>query len=354
MLARGGLKGPFEGPLLSSRVSADGLGPARLARGESKGPFEGPLLSRARLRHRRLNVVEDVVGHVAEDEHHEGRSRRAASASRSRSAPRLASAISLNMVSAAEPRCKAGSRIGAPARGEASVIGRGGLRFSLGGSVSKVTVEAVFFSVLALLFLGMVAMQIAGHRYGLRRGSDELFGSSEGTAAVEAALYALLGPWWPSPSAAPRSAWRRRAAADRRGGPTPIGTAYLRVDLLPAAEQPRIREEMRATSTSRLALLRPAAGLPEGGRRAGAPTRSSSRSGPTRWTRPRARRTSRATLLVLPSLNAMFDVASKRYAALRMHVPMAIFIQLLLIALGCGFFAGIGMARGENARATCT
>ncbi len=44
-LARGGSKGPSQGPL-PSRVSSDGLGPTELARGGSKGPSQGPLPSR--------------------------------------------------------------------------------------------------------------------------------------------------------------------------------------------------------------------------------------------------------------------------------------------------------------------
>ena len=54
---------------------------------------------------------------------------------------------------------------------------------------------------------------------------------------------------------------------------------------------------------------------------------------------------SRAALLLLPSLNHMFDVATARYAALRMHVPGAIFILLSTLALVCAFFAGVGMAK---------
>src|SRR5205814_1372679 len=50
-------------------------------------------------------------------------------------------------------------------------------------------------------------------------------------------------------------------------------------------------------------------------------------------------------LLVLQSLNQAFDVATARYAALRTHVPGAIFILLPVLALACAFFAGIGMAR---------
>jgi hypothetical protein len=190
-------------------------------------------------------------------------------------------------------------------------------------------------------------MQIAGHRYGLRRGSDELFGSSEGTAAVEAALYALLGLFvaFTFSGASDRLENRRQLIVEESNA---IGTAYLRVDLLPAQEQPRIRAEMRRYLESRLAFYDQLLDF----RKAVAEREHSDQIQQQIWTHAldaaaRAPDT-RATLLVVPSLNAMFDAASKRYAALRMHLPAAIFIQLLLIALCCGFFAGIGMSKRKR------
>jgi hypothetical protein len=213
--------------------------------------------------------------------------------------------------------------------------------------VTIVKVEAVFFSVLALLFLGMIAMQIAGHRYGLRRGSDELCGSSEGTAAVEAALYALLGLFvaFTFSGASDRLEARRQLIVEESNA---IGTAYLRLDLLPAADQPRIRDEMRRYLESRLTFYDRLLDF----RGASAEREHADQLQQQIWNHAlgaagRAPDT-RATLLVLPSLNAMFDAASKRYAALRMHLPVAIFIQLLLIALVCGFFAGIGMSKRKR------
>jgi hypothetical protein len=213
--------------------------------------------------------------------------------------------------------------------------------------VTIVKVEAVFFSVLALLFLGMIAMQIAGHRYGVRRGGDELFGSSEGTAAVEAALYALLGLFvaFTFSGASDRLEARRQLIVEESNA---IGTAYLRLDLLPEADQPLIRVEMRRYLESRLMFYDRLLDF-----RAAAEERErADRIQQQIWTHALTAAASapdtRATLLVLPSLNAMFDAASKRYAALRMHLPVAIFVQLLLIALCCGFFAGIGMSKRKR------
>jgi hypothetical protein len=213
--------------------------------------------------------------------------------------------------------------------------------------VTNVKVEAVFFAVLALLFAGMIVMQIAGHRYGLRRTTDELFGSSEGTAAVEAALYALLGLFvaFTFSGASDRLENRRQLIVEESNA---IGTAYLRLDLLPAAEQPALRAEMRSYLEARLAFYD---GLLDF-RGALAERERADQIQQQIWSDALAAAArapdTRATLLMLPSLNAMFDAATKRYAALRMHLPAAIFIQLLLIALVCGFFAGIGMSKRKR------
>ena len=163
-------------------------------------------------------------------------------------------------------------------------------------------------------------------------GATNSFGSSEGTAAVEAALYALLGLFvaFTFSGASDRLESRRQLIVDESNA---IGTAYLRVDLFRAAEQPRIREEMRRYLESRLAFYDQLLDF----RKAVAERERSDQIQQQIWTHAldaaaRAPDT-RATLLVVPSLNAMFDAASKRYAALRTHVPVAIFIQLLLIAL---------------------
>ena len=213
--------------------------------------------------------------------------------------------------------------------------------------MTSVKVELVFFAMLAILFAGMIAMQIAGHRYGLRRGSNELFGSSEGTAAVEAALYALLGLFvaFTFSGASDRLENRRQLIVEESNA---IGTAYLRLDLLPAADQPRIRDEMRRYLASRLAFYDQLLDF----RAAIAERERADQIQQEIWSDAVAAASrapdSRATLLVLPSLNAVFDAASKRHAALRMHLPVAIFIQLLLIALVCGFFAGIGMSKRKR------
>ena len=181
--------------------------------------------------------------------------------------------------------------------------------------------------------------------------NDPIAGS-EGTAAVEAALYALLGLMvaFTFSGAEERLNARKQLIVEEVQS---IGTAYLRFDLLRAEDAAVLREEMREYVDARLAyydeLLDFAAARAE---RRRWPTTSSSGSGRHAVAASAKMGDSRAALLVLQSLNQAFDVAIARYAALRTHVPGAIFILLLVLALACAFFAGIGMARRRGPPST--
>ena len=209
-----------------------------------------------------------------------------------------------------------------------------------------VLVNVVFFGVLALLFLGMVGMQIAGHHYGIRRADGE-GASSEGTAAVEATLFAMLGLLvaFTFSGADTRLDARRKLIIEEANA---VGTAYLRLDLLRAEDEPILQGEMRRYVDSRLAYYDELLDF----RAAKAERARSEQLQQEIWTHAVAASArasdSRAALLVLQSLNAMFDVATERYAALRTHVPLAIFVLLIVMALACSFFAGIGMSRRRH------
>jgi hypothetical protein len=205
-------------------------------------------------------------------------------------------------------------------------------------------VNLIFFGLLGFLFLGMVAMQIAGHHYALRRQENDPVAGSEGTAAVEASLYALLGLLvaFTFSGGETRLSARKQLIVEEVQS---IGTAYQRLDLLQAEDAAVLREEMRQYVDARLAyydkLLDFAASRAE--------RRRADDLQQQIWSHAVAATArlgdSKVMLLVLPSLNQVFDVATARYAALRTHVPGAIFILLFVLALVCAFFAGIGMAK---------
>jgi hypothetical protein len=54
-----------------------------------------------------------------------------------------------------------------------------------------------------------------------------------------------------------------------------------------------------------------------------------------------------APVIVLPALNAMFDIATSRLAATQMHPPMIVYVVLAVISLVCGFLVGYEMGATE-------
>jgi hypothetical protein len=201
--------------------------------------------------------------------------------------------------------------------------------------------QALLFGVLAALFLVTVALQLAGYRIGQRhRKHPER--PSEGTAAVEGAIFALLGLLiaFTFSGTQDRLAYRRTLIVREADA---IGTAYLRLDLLPSEAQPMLRAEMRHYVDSRIAyygkLLDFDAAEKEHQRTAqlqnqiwqDAVLAAAETGDPT------------ASLILLPALNEMFDVTTDREAALRTHTPLAIYGLLAVLGLSCAFVAGMGM-----------
>jgi hypothetical protein len=115
-----------------------------------------------------------------------------------------------------------------------------------------------------------------------------------------------------------------------------IGTAYLRLDLLPPAAQPALRQLFRDYTTSRLhlydAVSEEVSPATEHLQReiwrqsvaaVGAPGASVD-----------------ATKLLLPALNAMIDITATRQNAFNMHPPAVVFLLLFAFSCGSAFLAG--------------
>ena len=119
-----------------------------------------------------------------------------------------------------------------------------------------------------------------------------------------------------------------------------IGTAYLRLDLLPPAAQPALRQLFRDYTTSRLGLYRAV----------------SNEVSPVSehlqreiWTQSVAAAASPganvdATKILLPALNAMIDISNTRRNVFNMHPPEVVFLLLFLFSGGAAFLAGYSMS----------
>ena len=210
------------------------------------------------------------------------------------------------------------------------------------------TVNAVWFA--AFLFIGLLVCLELGRRWGTRQLERDPEGARLGTGAVEGAVFALLGLLiaFTFSGAAERFDARRHLIVEEANA---IGTAWLRLDVLPAESQPALRELFRQYVDSRLAAYRALpdidAAKAELDRSAELQTQIWSRAVEAARSSP----TPAATTVLLPALNEMIDIVTTRTAAMYMHPPLAIYVLLFILALLGAAFAGAAMA-GSKTRST--
>jgi hypothetical protein len=126
-----------------------------------------------------------------------------------------------------------------------------------------------------------------------------------------------------------------------------IGTAWLRLDLLPADAQPELRELFRRYLDARLAVYRQ---LPDFAAARAELDKGNTIQGGI-WSRATKACQITPTVLtaqLLPALNEMFDRAAERTAAIQIHQPTIIFLMLGVLALMCALLAGYAMAGGKS------
>lgn len=207
------------------------------------------------------------------------------------------------------------------------------------------------FSLIALLLVtgllaGMLLLLETGRRIGLRQMAKDSKGAHQGLGAVEGAVFGLMGLLiaFTFSGAASRFDARRQLVVEEAND---IGTAYLRLDMLPTAAQPALRESFRRYLDARLAVYRK---LPDLQAAEAELARATELQGEI-WTQAVAacrEAAQPASMLVLPALNQMIDITTTRTMATQMHPPMIIFVMLAALALASAVLAGYGMAASQT------
>jgi hypothetical protein len=197
-----------------------------------------------------------------------------------------------------------------------------------------------------LMFAGMFAALIvclqAGRRTGRRAFGGDDHARPAGLGTVEAVTFGLLGLLLALTfsGAAGRLDTRRGQIVDEANA---IGTAWLRLDTLPVNAQPGLRDAFRRYTDARIAVYRTFS--ISGVEAARAEVARSMALQQEIWSGAVAasREVPSATVVVLPAINAMFDIAATRVAATQMHPPTIVYGVLALISLVCGFLVGYEM-----------
>lgn len=208
---------------------------------------------------------------------------------------------------------------------------------SLAGSSSNATWMAAGLS--GVLFVGMLLAIEAGRWMGTRARAR----GSVGIGVVDGAIFSLFGLLiaFTFSGAASRFDHRRELIVEESNA---IGTAWLRVSLLPGDEQPAMREAFRRYLDSRLEIYRR---IPDEKAVAEAMKANADIQGEI-WDSAvetcRSAGQSPCSMLLLPALNQMFDIATVRTMATHIHPPAIIVEMLALLAIASALLAGHGMA----------
>ena len=203
----------------------------------------------------------------------------------------------------------------------------------------------IVFVFIPGLFLTMLLLLEVGRRIGLRRLAEETERERVGLSTVEGAIYGLLGLLvaFTFYGAASRFEARRVLVLQEANA---IGTAYLRLDLLPVAAQPALRQKFRRYTEARLAAYRDVSDLDASNAQIARATVLQQDI----WTGAVAALREApppATQLLLPALNEMIDITTSRKIAAMTHTPSLILGALGMLALFCSVLAGYGLAGGR-------
>lgn len=210
----------------------------------------------------------------------------------------------------------------------------------------------VFLVVLLLsaIFLGVIIFVSLGRRLAARRRGDANPVDRGALSTIEGSVYALLGLMvaFTYAEATGRFETRRSQTVDEANA---IGTAYLRLDLLPAAAQPALRERFRRYTQARIDVYRSLPDIGASELQAARAARLQNEIWRDSLIGLRGEPTSSSVLLV-NALNEMFDITTTREIYLRTHTPPVITGALVVLSLICALLLGYGLPQERSTAVT--
>jgi hypothetical protein len=191
-----------------------------------------------------------------------------------------------------------------------------------------------------VLMAAMLAMALLGIMVRPKRSYASL-------GALEGSLFGLLGLLlaFTFSMSASRYDTRREVIVEEAND---IGTAVLRADMYVDSERVAFRKDFNGYLEARIAYHD--AALDTVKRRTA--NDDAARYAALLWKRSTALSRNPANLSasnqMVPALNAMFDIATTRDAALNAQIPASIIILLFIISICCSFFVGMSFSKDQR------
>ena len=202
--------------------------------------------------------------------------------------------------------------------------------------------------IVSVLFGTMLALQELGRRLGERDLRHRPEAQPRTAGSTEAAVYGLLGLFlaFTFSAAGVRFEARRHLVVEEANA---IGTAWLRIDLLPDRTQPHMRDLFRQYTDARLDRYRLGAD-PAASEAARTKYRALQQQ---IWSTAVAAARESGQIppfsVLLPALNEMIDITATRETAIYLHTPLGVFAVVTVLSLIGSVFAGYEMA-GKSRR----
>lgn len=194
------------------------------------------------------------------------------------------------------------------------------------------------------MFVGILLFLEVGRRLGQRALRK---GAPKGIGQLETGVFALLGLLIAFTFGGATNRWETRRAQVVEEA-NDIGTAYLRLDLLPSADRAALQGLFKTYVHARLAMYEALPDLVamQAKRKEAEALQQAIWSGSVAACAQDS--TGTDARLLLPALNDMIDITTTRSMMMLAHPPRVIFILLYLLSLAAALIAGHGMAEDER------
>ena len=194
------------------------------------------------------------------------------------------------------------------------------------------------------IFVALIVFLEIGWRIGIRATAKRGEGARSGVGVVDSVVYSLLGLLigFTFSGAAGRFDKRRELMVSEVNA---IHTAWKRVDLLPVTAQEPLRVAFRRYVDALIASYGEEAGSKEERQHRATVIAAQDEIWHRSWVSSFEPSGEKARMLLLPTVNLMFDAVNAERLAQRLHPPMIIYAMLALSALAGALFAGFAMSK---------
>ncbi len=199
---------------------------------------------------------------------------------------------------------------------------------------------AVFFA------LNLLLLEI-GRKIGRRDLDVDPKGAKVGASQVETAIFTLLGLLiaFTFFGASERFEARRHLIVNEADA---IATVWYEIDLLPSEFQPKMRDLFRQYTEARLNVTHKLPDIEASSQQAAVAKGIQKEIWKLVIQVNKQNSTLAIPLIVIPSLNAMFDMATSHNLSLVTHPPLIIYLTLIALICICSFFVGYSFAGAKH------